>query len=102
MKREERKEFNYIKRTIKQFEPGPGMLVTICTDASAEYKSALHSYYESIGFHPAAVKTDSSRFDEKERIIYIYGLSFDMNGVKHPWTELYTETEKERFKTALL
>ena len=102
MKREERNEFNYIKRTVKQFEPGPGSLLSIRTDASREYKTALDTFYTERGYHPANITTDSRLFDGKERIIYIYGLSFDMNGVKHPWTELYTETEKERFKTALL
>lgn len=40
-------------------------------------------------------------FDEKERIIYIHGLTFDLNGEEHPWTELYTEEERDRFSAAL-
>jgi hypothetical protein len=40
-------------------------------------------------------------YDENERIIYIYGQTFDLNGEEHPWTELYTAEEKARFQAAL-
>ena len=32
---------------------------------------------------------------------YIYGLTFDLRGEEHPWTELYTPEERERFARAL-
>jgi len=101
MKREERNEFNYIKRSLKQFALGAGTTLTIRTDASHEYKQALHEYYTGLGFHPAGVKVDRKYYDDKERIIYIHGLTFDMNGEKHSWTELFTAEEKERFNRAL-
>ena len=101
MKREERNEFNYIKKSLKGFTLGHGTTLTIRTDASHEYKQALHEHYTSLGFHPASVRIDTRWYDDKERIIYIYGLTFDLNGEEHPWTELYTAEEKERFQKAL-
>ena len=72
MKRIERNEFNYIRRSLKGFPLGYGTTLTIRTDGSAEYKQALHEHYTSLGFHPASVRIDSRMYDEKERIIYIY------------------------------
>ena len=101
MKREERNEFNYIKRSLKGFTLGYGTTLTIRTDASPEYKHALDELYNSLNFHPASVRVDSRMYDEKERIIYIYSRTFDLNGEEHPWTELYTAEEKARFEAAL-
>ncbi len=101
MKREERNEYNYIRRSLKGFTLGHGTTLTIRTDGSAEYKTTLHEYYTGLGFHPASVRTDARWYDDKERIIYIYGLTFDLNGEERPWTELYTAEEKERFSAAL-
>ena len=101
MKREERNEFNYIKRSLKNCTLGYGTTLTIRTDASGEYKRALHEYYTGLGFHPVSVRVDNRFFDEKMRIHYIFGLTFDLNGEEHPWTELYTAEEKERFEEAL-
>ena len=101
MKREERNEFNYIKRSLRGFTLGHGTTLTIRTDASHEYKQALHEYYTDLGFHPASVRVDTRWYDDKERIIYIYGLTFDLNGEEHPWTELYSAEEKARFVAAL-
>ena len=101
MKRTERNEFNYIKRSLKGFTLGHGTTLTIRTDASPEYKQALHEHYTSLGFHPASVRVDTHWYDNKERIIYIYGLTYDLHGEQHPWTELYTAEEKDRFSKAL-
>ena len=101
MKREERNEFNYIKRSLKGFTLGYGTTLTIRTDASPEYKQALHEHYTSLGFHPASVRVDTHWYDDKERIIYIYGLTYDLHGEEHPWTELYTAEERDRFSKAL-
>ena len=101
MKRTERNEFNYIKRSLRGFTLGHGTTLTIRTDGSHEYKQALHEHYTSLGFHPASVRVDTHWYDDKERIIYIYGLTFDLNGEAHPWTELYTAEEKARFAAAL-
>ena len=101
MKRNERNEFNYIKRSLKGFTLGHGTTLTIRTDASPEYKQALHEHYTSLGFHPASVRVDTHWYDDKERIIYIYGLTFDLHGEEHPWTELYTAEERDRFSKAL-
>ena len=101
MTRAERNEYNYIRRYEKQFELGYGTTLTIRTEAGAEYKHALHEYYMSLGFHPASIRIDPRMYDDKERIIYIFGLSFDMDGEKHPWTELYTAEERAAFAAAL-
>ena len=101
MKRSERNEFNYIKRSLKGFTLGHGTTLTIRTDGSPEYKQALHEHYTSLGFHPASVRVDTHWYDDKERIIYIYGLTYDLHGEQHPWTELYTAEEKDRFSKAL-
>lgn len=101
MKRAERSEYTYIKNYEKQFDLGYGTTLTIRTNGSAEYKKALHDLYTGWGFHPASVRVDSRMYDENERIIYIFGQTFDLNGEEHPWTELYTTEEKARFVAAL-
>ena len=101
MKRSERNEFNYIRKSLRQFTLGYRTTLTIRPDGSTEYKQALHEHYTSLGFHPASVRVDSRMYDEKERIIYIYGLTYDLHGEERPWTDLYTREEKERFAAAL-
>ena len=101
MKRAERNEYNYIRRYEKQFDLTYGTTLTIRTDGSAEFKHALHEVYTSWGFHPASVRVDSRMYDDRERIIYIYGMTFDLNGEERPWTELYTDEERARFAKAL-
>ena len=88
MKRIERNEFNYIRKSLRQFTLGYGTTLTIRTDGSAEYKQALHEHYTSLGFHPASVRIDSRMYDEKERIIYIYGLTYDLHGEERPCLRL--------------
>lgn len=101
MKREERNEYNYIRRYEKQFELSYGTTLTIRTDGSAEYKHALHDLYTSWGFHPCSVRVDRTMYDDKERIIYIYGLTYDLHSEARPWTELYTDEERARYAAAL-
>ena len=101
MKRAERNEFNYIRRYEKQFDLGYGTTLTIRTNGSAEYKKALHDLYTGWGFHPASIRVDTHFFDDQERIHYLFGKTFDLNGEEHPWTELYTTEEKARFAAAL-
>jgi len=101
MKRAEYNEFRYIRSYERKFELGYGTTLTIRTNGSAEYKKALHDLYTLWGFHPASVRVDSRMYDDLERIIYIYGRTFDLNGEEHPWTELYTDEEKARFEAAL-
>jgi hypothetical protein len=101
MTRQEYNEFRYIRSYEKKFDLGPGTTLTIRTDASAEYKRRLDALYRSWGFHPASVRVDSRMFDEKERVIYIHGLTFDLRGEQHPWSELFTNEERARFAAAL-
>lgn len=102
MTKTERNEYNYIKRSLRGFELSYGTLLTIRTDASGEYKYALHQHYTNLGFHPAEITIDSRRFDGRERVVYIYGLTWkDDKGIEHSWTELYTKEEKIRFADAL-
>ncbi len=101
MKRAERSEYTYIKNYEKQFDLGYGTTLTIRTNGSTEYKKALHELYTGWGFHPASIGIDVWMYDEKERIRYIYRLTFEMNGEQHPWTELFTAEEKAAFAAAL-
>lgn len=101
MTRQEYAEFRYIRSYERKFDLGPGTTLTIRTDASADYKHRLHELYTSWGFHPASVRVDNHFYDDRERIIYIAGLSFDLHGEQHPWTELYTDEERARFAAAL-
>ncbi|MDI9551701.1 MAG: hypothetical protein QM324_08380 [Bacteroidota bacterium] len=101
MKRAERSEYTCIKNSLKKLSLGYGTTLTIRTDASSEYKRALDTLYTSLNFHPASVRVDKHLFDDRERVIYIYGRTFDRNGEEHPWTELYTTEEKARFEAAL-
>jgi len=101
MTRQERSELSYIKRSIKELAPGAGCTLTIRTNAGGAFKQTLHELYTSLGFHPASVRTDTRWYDENERIIYIHGLSFELNGEQHPWTELYTAGEKALFEAKL-
>jgi len=101
MTREEYNELRYIRKSLKQFTLGYGTTLTIRTDAGADYKHRLDQLYTACGFHPASVRVDKSMYDDKERIIYIYGLTFDFRGEERPWTELYTNDERARFAAAL-
>jgi hypothetical protein len=101
MKRDERNEFNYIRRNVKGYPLSYGTTLTIRTDASSEYKHALDELYTGLNFHPAAIKVDSHLYDDKERIIYIYSRTWESNGISHSWEELYTTEELASFKAAL-
>ena len=102
MKRAERSEYTYIKRYEKELGLLTyGTTLTIRTNGSAEYKRALHELYTGWGFHPASVRVDSRMYDDNERIIYIYGLTYDLHGEERPWTDLYTQEERDRFEAAL-
>ena len=101
MTRAERNEFNYIRHSLRTISKNPcGAQLTIRTDAGREYKQALHELYTSLGFHPASVGIDTRRFDDQERIVYIYGIRCGEHNEYH-WTELYTKEEKDRFAAAL-
>ena len=101
MTRTERSEYTYIKNSLKERNLGHGCRLTIRTDAGSEYKQALHNLYTAMGYHPASVRVDTRFFDDKERVIYIHGLTWDLNGETRSWTELYTAEEKNRFTAAL-
>ena len=102
MTREERNEFNYIKKTIRSFPLTYGTLLSIRLDRGVEYKKALDGLYTELGFHPAAIASDCRRFDGKERLIYIFGRTWtDDEGVERSWEELYTPEEKAAFEKAL-
>ncbi len=101
MKRAERSEYTTIKNSLKKHELGYGTTLTIRTDASAEYKHALHDLYTNLGFHPADIKVDTHRFDEKERVIYIFGRTWKLHSEDRPWTELYTQNELQALAAAL-
>ena len=101
MTRTERSEYTYIKNSLKGRNLGPGCQLTIRTDAGHEYKQALHELYTGLGFHPASVRVDTHYFDDKERVIYIHGLTWDLNGEERSWEELYTKEQKNRFAAAL-
>ena len=103
MKREERSEYTYIKNNLKRGFYGAdyGTLLTIRTDASTEYKQVLDSLYTEYGFHPGAIRVDAHYFDDKERIIYLFGRTWDCNGEERSWEELYSNEERANFAAAL-
>ena len=102
MTRNEYNEARAIEKTLRQYSDlGPGCTLTIRTDASADYKRRLHSFYTGLGFHPASVRVDPHMYDDRERIIYIHGLTWDWNGTPHCWRELYTDKALARFTAAL-
>jgi hypothetical protein len=106
MTRQEYNDFRYIKSTAKKYgQPGHGCQYTIPTDASPDYKARLHELYTSWNLHPAAVRVDRHYFDDRERIIYIFGRDekyIDTFGNVFTWEALYTTEEKARFAAALL
>lgn len=104
MTRSEYSEFRSIRADLKKYTLGHGTTLTIRTDASADYKAKLHGLYTSLNFHPASVRVDSHYFDDKERIIYIYGadeIHHDYYGRPFTWEALYTAEAKARFAAAL-
>ena len=67
-----------------------------CTDFST------NGLGTSLNFHPASIRRDPRMYDEKERIIYIFGRTWtDNEGRERPWTELYTPEERACFTAAL-
>ena len=106
MTRTEYNEYRYIKSTAKKYGlPGYGSQYTIPVDASPDYKQKLDALYTSWNLHPAAVKVDRHYFDDRERIIYIFGRDekhVDFFGNVYTWEALYTAEEKARFSAALL
>ena len=102
MTREEYNEFRYIRSSLKKFTLGHGTTVTVRTDAGADYKHRLDDLYTSLNFHPASIRRDPRMYDDKERIIYIFGRTWtDNEGRERPWTELYTPKERTSFAAAL-
>lgn len=102
MTRKEYNDYRYIRSyQTKGWKLSYGTTLTIPTDASRDYKAKLHDLYMSWGFHPAAVRIDRQFYDDQMRIIYIYGLSYDLHGEKKSWETLYTEDEKFRFRAYL-
>ena len=103
MTRAEYNEFRYIRSTAHKYGmPTYGCQYTIPTDASPDYKARLHELYVGWNMHPASVRVDTHYFDDRERIVYIYGRTWqDNEGRERSWEELYTTEEKERFTRAL-
>lgn len=101
MTRAEYNEFRHIRAIEKKMPLCSGTILTIRTNGSKEFKLALHELYTSWGYHPAGVGVNNHLYDAQERIIYIYGLCFELAGATHPWSELYTSDEKKRFEEAL-
>ncbi len=102
MTRNEYNTFRYIRSMARKHPPTYGCQYTIPTDATADYKNRLHELYESLNLHPASVRVDQHYFDDKERIVYIYGRTWeDSKGNTRSWAELYTADQKARFAEAL-
>ena len=102
MKRAERSEYTQIKNSLKKYGWTTGTTLTIRTSASREYKEALHRLYGEHGFHPAMVAVDNRRFDDQERILYIYGQTWtDASGQSHSWRELYSQEDRDLFSAKL-
>lgn len=105
MTREEYNDYRYIRGYKSRGDfLGRGTVLTIPTDANPDYKHRLDDLYTSWGFHPADVKVDAQTFDNRERVLYIFGRNekyTDFYGRTYGWESLYTETERARFAAAL-
>ena len=103
MTRQEYSDFRYIRSyKTKGFALNYGTVLRIPTRRRHDYKMRLHSLYSEWGFHPASVRVDKPFCDE-EAIIYIYGLTWENeDGKPQNWERLYTESEKQQFRSALL
>lgn len=104
MKRAERSEYTYIKNSLKKATLTYGARLTIRTNASREYKKALHDLYTSLNFHPATVESNPRYYtDDQERIVYIYDRYYVsvVDGKMHFWGEYYSKEEKTRIAKAL-
>lgn len=105
MTRAEYNEYRYIKSyKTKGFPLTHGTILAIPTDASPDYKHRLDALYTEWGFHPASIRTDTRMFDNRERIVYIFGRNetfTDYYGKVYGWDALYTTEEKARFAAAL-
>ena len=85
MTREEYNEFRYIRSSLKKFTLGHGTTVTVRTDAGADYKHRLDDLYTSLNFHPASIRRDPRMYDDKERIIYIFGRTWTDKSTSKAW-----------------
>ena len=103
MTRAEYNEYRYIRSyKTKGFPLDHGTQLTIPTDATPDYKRRLNELYVSWNFHPASIRVDTHWFDDRERIIYIFGRTWkDNSGNDRSWEELYSTEEKTRFAQAL-
>lgn len=104
MTREEYNEFRSIRADLKKYTLGHGTQLTIRTDASPDYKLKLDGLYSKLNFHPASIRIDNHYFDDKERVIYIYGRDekhTDYYGREFDWTALYTDEAKAAFHAAI-
>lgn len=103
MTRAEYNEYRHIKSTCHKYGmPSYRCQYTIPTGASPDYKAKLDALYKSWNMHPASVKVDKHYFDEEERIVYIYGQTWqDSKGHPRSWTELYTADQLDKFQRAL-
>lgn len=105
MTRDEYNEYRHIRSyKTKGFPLSCGATLTIPTDASSDYKHHLDALYTEWGFHPASIKTDIQMFDNRERIICIFGRNetyTDYYGRPFNWEDLYTKEEKAKFTAAL-
>ena len=101
MTRTEYNEFRYIRSYEKKMPLNAGTTLTIRTNGSKEFKRALHELYTRWGFHPASVRVDNHFYDDQERIIYIFGLTFEISGNVYPWSELYSFDELNLFEESL-
>ena len=104
MTRNEYNEVRAIEKSVRECPPTYGCTCTIRTDASPDYKIRLDRFYRSFNMHPASVRVDRSFYDDKERIVYLYGANdviLGYDGRTYDWRILYTKEEHERFAEAL-
>lgn len=73
MTRQEYNMFRYIKKMLRVCPANYGCMCTIPVDGSRDYKARLNKLYEDNNMYPVDVKVNSRIFDEKLRIVYLYG-----------------------------
>lgn len=90
MKRNERYEYNYIKKIISNEE----RTVTMLVEGSKEYKHELYELLKTNWYHPIGITENDSRFyDGQRRLVFIKTLY----GNRDDWKSVYCKEEKQLF-----
>ena len=105
MTRSEYNELRHTQKFMREHPAGYGCQYTIPVNSSRDFKAKMNELYEANNLYPVSVRVDTHWFDDKLRIIYIYGANdtftdcFGRTLVKK--THLRTYDEVARIQKAL-